>query len=133
MEIVVSVRKITLHTIPEALVLTVALMVVLVLMDLKVAHHTNLVNLACMVAHTADLFLHTILVNLALMVPMVALLPTIPAALVHTADLFHRTILVNLAHSADLFHRTILVALARTVDLARFLEPLPELMKRPKP
>jgi hypothetical protein len=113
-----------------------------------------------LMAHTAALFLHTILVNLALMVPMVALLPTIPAALVHTvalmadlfhrtildnlvrmvdltADLFHRTILVNLArmvaHTADLFHRTILVALARTVDLARFLEPLPELMKRPKP
>ena len=115
MEIVVSVRKITLRTILEVL-----------------AH---------MVAHTAALFLHTILVNLALMVPMVALLRTIPVALAHmvahTAALFLHTILVALAHTvvlmADLFHRTILVALAHTVDLARFLEPLPELMKRPKP
>jgi hypothetical protein len=70
-EIVVSVRKITLHTIPEAPVHTVVLMVVL---------RTILVVLAHTVALTADLFLLTIL-----------------------------------------------------VAIARFLEPLPELMKRPKP
>jgi hypothetical protein len=49
----------------------------------------------------------------------------------------HHTILDSLARMVarmvDLFLLTILVALAHTVDLARFLEPLPELMKRPKP